>query len=432
MSDFPSWGRYPGGEQQGAYLASRRHAFPAHEGSVLPYGLGRSYGTSCQNLQGTVLSTKQLNQFIAFDPDTGILHCEAGVTLAEILTVFIPKGWFLPVTPGTKYVTVAGAIANDVHGKNHVQAGSFSCHLHGFYLLRSDGTHFYCSATDNSEWFAATVGGIGLTGIISSALIQLKKINSRFVDSETIKYANLDEFFSLSDASEHTHEYTAAWLDCLAKGEHLGRGHFIRGNHADDGELALAKQKAKLSMPIVPPVSLVNGLSLRAFNQLYYHRQQQPKKQSKVDYDPFFYPLDGILHWNRMYGKNGFVQYQCVIPKAQAKEAIRAILQRISHAGEGSFLVVLKMMGDKAGKGLLSFPQEGVTLAIDFPFRGQKTLALLSALDTLVLQAAGRLYIAKDARMSADVFRRSYPQWQQLETMRDPAILSDFWRKVAL
>lgn len=432
MSNFPSWGRYPGGEQRGAYLANRHDGFPLFENSVLPYGLGRSYGNSCQNLAGTVLSTKQLNQFIAFDAGSGILHCEAGVTLADILAVFIPKGWFLPVTPGTKYVTVAGAIANDVHGKNHVQAGSFSCHLQGFYLLRSDGSHFYCSATENSEWFAATIGGIGLTGIISSAKIQLKKINSRFVYSETIKYSHLDEFFSLSAESESSHEYTAAWLDCLAKGEHLGRGHFIRGNHADDGELSLAQEKRKLSMPVVPPVSLVNGLSLRAFNQLYYHRQQSIRRQAKIDYDPFFYPLDGILHWNRIYGKNGFVQYQCVIPKQQAKEAIRAILQRISHSGEGSFLVVLKMMGDKAGKGLLSFPQEGATLALDFPFRGQKTLALLSALDALVLEAAGRLYIAKDARMPADVFRRSYPQWQQLEAMRDPAIVSDFWRKVAL
>lgn len=432
MSNFPSWGRYPGGEQRGAYLANRHDGFPLFENSVLPYGLGRSYGNSCQNLAGTVLSTKQLNQFIAFDAGSGILHCEAGVTLADILAVFIPKGWFLPVTPGTKYVTVAGAIANDVHGKNHVQAGSFSCHLQGFYLLRSDGNHFYCSATENSEWFAATIGGIGLTGIISSAKIQLKKINSRFVYSETIKYSHLDEFFSLSAESESSHEYTAAWLDCLAKGEHLGRGHFIRGNHADDGELSLAQEKRKLSMPVVPPVSLVNGLSLRAFNQLYYHRQQSIRRQAKIDYDPFFYPLDGILHWNRIYGKNGFVQYQCVIPKQQAKEAIRAILQRISHSGEGSFLVVLKMMGDKAGKGLLSFPQEGATLALDFPFRGQKTLALLSTLDALVLEAAGRLYIAKDARMPADVFRRSYPQWQQLEAMRDPAIVSDFWRKVAL
>lgn len=429
MSLFPSWGLYPGGEQQGFLLPNRHANFPNCEQSLLPYGLGRSYGSSCQNLTGQVVSSKQLNHLISFDKTTGILHCEAGVTLADILATFLPQGWFLPVTPGTKFVTVAGAIANDVHGKNHEQAGSFSCHLLDFELLRSDGQRYQCSEQQNSVLFHATVGGLGLTGIILSARIQLKKVASRRVLSETIKYKHLDDFFALSEASQGF-EYTAAWLDCLAKGEALGRGHFIRGNHANDGVLTSKKVKKPLAMPVTPPISLVNQLSLSAFNQLYYHRQRVDRKQATVDFDPFFYPLDGILHWNRMYGKKGFLQYQCVLPLQDAKAGITEILQKISAAKQGSFLVVLKMMGDIAGKGLLSFPMAGVTLAIDFPFLGEKTLALLNALDATVLQAKGRLYIAKDARMSAATFTRCYPNWQQLEQQRDPAIMSDFWRKV--
>lgn len=429
MSRFPSWGRYPGADQQGVVLQNRHAGFPQGD-NVLPYGLGRSYGDSCQNHSGKVLSCKSLNQLISFDDETGILHCEAGVTLAEIIQVFLPKGWFLPVTPGTKFVTVAGAIANDVHGKNHVKAGSFSRYVIGFELLRSDGQRLWCSEQENPAWFQASMAGLGLTGLITRVAIQLKRVNSRYMLSESIKYDRLDDFFILSQEAEQTHDYTAAWLDCLASGSKLGRGHFIRGNHADDGRLDNTDKKRTLSMPVTPPFSLVNNVSLRAFNQLYFHRQRQTVKAATVDYDPFFYPLDAILNWNRMYGKNGFVQHQCVIPTDHAQAAISDILQCISRSGEGSFLVVLKMLGALAGKGLMSFPMPGATLAIDFPFRGDKTLKLLNTLDSIVLQAGGRLYIAKDARMSAETFRQCYPQWQQLETMRDPAIQSDFWRRV--
>lgn len=428
MSEYPSWGRYPGLAQPGQVLKDRYQSLP--ETCHLPYGLGRSYGDSCQNHQGMVLSSKALNHFIHFDEEGGILECEAGVTLAEIINVFLPRGWFLPATPGTKFVTIAGAIANDVHGKNHVSAGSFGCYVKAFELLRSDGQRLWCSANENAQWFYATIGGLGLTGFITRAQIQLKKVASCRVESESIKYTNLTDFFSLSEQSAEGFEYTAAWIDCLAKGDQLGRGHFIRGNHADDGVLVEENSKKPLSMPIVPPISLVNSISLRAFNTLYYQRQREQKKRSTVNFNPFFYPLDGILHWNRMYGKKGFVQYQCVIPKDTAPYSIKAMLEAISLAGEGSFLVVLKMLGDKKSGGLLSFPQQGATLALDFPLRGRRTFHLLNQLDAIVSEAGGRLYAAKDARMSAALFQQSYPEWQRLEKLRDPLIMSDFWRRV--
>lgn len=429
MSQFPSWGCYPGGEQAGFYWDSRTSQFPPSESSVLPYGLGRSYGTSCQNLSGQVVSSKRLDHFLAFDQATGLLHCEAGVTLADILSVFLVKGWFLPVTPGTKFVTVAGAIANDVHGKNHESAGSFACFVKSLTLLRSDGEVLQCSAEKNSQWFYATIGGLGLTGFIVSAVLQLKPVSSRFVESETIKYQHLNDFFRLAEDSQDF-EYTAAWLDCLASGERLGRGHFIRGNHASDGVLTSTTSKKPLAIPLTPPISLVNSFSLKAFNSLYFHRQRNVHKYAKQDYDPFFYPLDSIHHWNRIYGRKGFLQYQCVIPSAEASLAIKEILQKISRAKQGSFLVVLKMMGEKNSGGLLSFPQQGATLALDFPFLGDKTLDLLNHLDETVRQAKGRLYPAKDARMSGEMFRECYPEWQSLEQLRDPMIQSDFWRKV--
>lgn len=431
MSRYGSWGNYPGLQQQGFEWPESNSNFPQANASVLPYGLGRSYGNSCQNSEGWVVSSKQHNYFIHFDVETGLLQCEAGVSLADILAVCLPKGWILPVTPGTKFVTVAGAIANDVHGKNHESAGSFACHVLGFELLRSDGSRLWCSPDKHAEWFFATIGGLGLTGFISQVSLQLKPVTSAYVDSETIKYQHLDDFFSLAEESQQF-EYTAAWLDCLASGRQLGRGHFIRGNHAQDNQLLTHAEKKTMSVPVTPPISLINRLSLKAFNSLYYQRQQLRLKTAKVAYDPFFYPLDAIHQWNRIYGRKGFLQYQCVIPPATAKEGIREILEKISRSKQGSFLVVLKMMGAKQSGGLLSFPQQGATLALDFPNRGQKTLALLDDLDSTLLAAGGRLYIAKDARMRAETFRQCYPQWQQLEALRDPAIQSDFWRQVTI
>ncbi|CAA0113599.1 Decaprenylphosphoryl-beta-D-ribose oxidase [BD1-7 clade bacterium] len=436
MSKQYSWGRYPAVQQRPVRLASRHSRLPSTE-PFLPYGLGRSYGDSCLCSHGHLLSSQSLDQFIQFDPKTGVLRCEAGVTLAEIIEVCLPHGWFLPVTPGTKYVTVGGAIGNDVHGKNHHSAGSFGNHVQAFELLRSDGSRLLCTESSNSEYFRATLGGLGLTGMITWAELQLKSVTSRSLDVESIKYSRLSDFFSLSDETTDDWEYTVAWLDCTAKGNELGRGHFIRGKHAEsDSTRGLVpgmsiEHGSKLTFPVESPISLINNLSVQAFNTLYYQRQRANIIRSQQDYDPFFYPLDGILHWNRMYGKQGFLQHQCVIPVDTAADAVEEMLKRISRAGMGSFLVVLKMMGAVASKGMMSFPMEGATLAMDFPFQGNKTLSFLDSLDKIVHEAGGRLYPAKDARMSADMFRSGFPAWQDVDALRDPAITSDFWQRVA-
>ena len=438
MGQYNSWGNFPNLKQQAVALPHRRAAMPSpsdgvREATLLPYGLGRSYGDSCQNHPGKVISSEQLKHFINFNAETGVLRCEAGVTLADIILMALPQGWFLPVTPGTKYVTVAGAVANDVHGKNHHSVGSFGNNILSFELLRSDQTRLICSETENSDWFYATIGGLGLTGFITWVELQLKPVKSSNLDVENIKYNRLRDFFTLSEDSVSSHEYTVAWLDCSAKGERLGRGHFTRANHCKShiGPIrAPNMEKNKLSVPVTPPISAINNYSVRAFNELYFNRQRLQNKISVNDFDPFFYPLDGILHWNRLYGSKGFLQYQCIIPKADAEPAIKALLEIISASGMGSFLVVLKMMGNVASKGLISFPTEGATLAIDFPFQGQKTLDLLVQLDKIITEAGGRLYPAKDARMSAELFQQAYPRWRELEAKRDPNINSDFWRRV--
>ncbi len=433
MSEFTSWGGYPKVVQKGEFLRNRYSDISACSNTLLPYGKGKSYGDSCLNTQGIVLSSKELQHFISFDSKTGILRCEAGVTLSDIIDVCLPQGWFLPVTPGTKYVTVGGAIGNDVHGKNHHKAASFGNHVLQFELLRTDGSRMVCSPESNIDWYKATIGGLGLTGFITWVEIQLKKVESRSMHTGSIKYKNLDEFFALSEESKEKYEYTVAWIDCLASGASLGKGHFIRGNHSKLNDIraneSLSK-KNKLNVPVKSPISLINGLSVRAFNKLYYERQRNKHVSATIDYDPFFYPLDGIDNWNRIYGGKGFLQHQCVIPLEHASLGIREILARISASGQGSFLVVLKMMGELESRGLLSFCSSGVTLALDFPFRGNKTLSLLSDLDEVVSQSGGKIYPAKDARMSAELFQASYPQWKTVESMRDPNIMSDFWRRV--
>lgn len=433
MSDYGSWGGYPKANQKAKQYTSISDALPDVEDSLLPYGLGRSYGDSCLNTGAYILPSNQIQHFISFDHETGRLCCEAGVSLASIIDSCLPFGWFLPVTPGTKYVTIGGAIANDVHGKNHHTAGSFGNHVISFELLRSDGQRLHCSREENAQWFHATIAGLGLTGFITQVELQLKKVQGRSIDSETIKYGSLSDFFSIAEESEQGFEYTAAWIDCLAKGNELGKGHFIRGNHSPMRDVAgdrAIDHASKLVVPVKPPISMINHLTLKAFNKLYYERQRQKSVKTTSDYDPFFYPLDGILKWNRIYGNKGFLQHQCVIPMAESEAAIKDMLQLISDRGLGSFLVVMKTMGDVASEGLISFSREGTTLAMDFPFQGDKTLSFLNELDVIVKQAGGRLYPAKDARMSADLFQQAYPQWNELESLRDPKISSDFWRRV--
>ncbi|MEM8594631.1 MAG: FAD-binding oxidoreductase [Pseudomonadota bacterium] len=289
---FESWGRYPFTDQQGGYVVSRHDVLPQHDQTFLPYGNGRSYGDSCLNKDGLVLSTKQLKRFIAFDPELGILRCESGVLLKTILQTFVPKGWFLPVVPGTQYVTVGGAIANDVHGKNHHRNGTFGHFVVAFELLRSDGQRLTCSPTENTDYFYASIAGLGLTGLITWADIQLQPVKSSSMLQETIKYHSLDDFFELSEASEHTYDYNVAWLDCLASGRQLGRGHFTRANHSDQSSKASDHPNRVLSVPFSPPISLVNKVTLKLFNSLYFHRQRASRRHSQVQYESLLLPLD--------------------------------------------------------------------------------------------------------------------------------------------
>lgn len=424
-----SWGRLPTAPQEGVRIAYRGDPLPSTDGrSMLPRGLGRSYGDVCLNDQGRLLLARPLDRFIAFDPETGLLRCEAGVSLAEILELALPRGWFLPVTPGTKFVTVGGAIANDVHGKNHHRVGSFGEYVRSLELLRSDGTRIACDANDNAEWFGATIGGLGLTGFITVAELQLRRVSSATMDVTTVRFGRLSEFFELSQACDATHEYTVAWLDCFARDGALGRGLFMRANHAEGDPQRLASERVRhprISVPFAPPISAVNPLTSRAFNAIYYPLSRVG--ESRQHYEPYFYPLDGIGQWNRMYGPRGFHQYQCVV---SSPEAIRELLDVVAKSGAASFLNVLKAFGDRQSPGWLSFPRAGYTLALDFPNRGPDTLRLFDTLDRIVITTGGALYPAKDARMPGALFRHAYPRWSDLERMRDPNFSSNFWRRV--
>ncbi|GAB3348404.1 FAD-binding oxidoreductase [Lysobacter tyrosinilyticus] len=403
---------------------------PSFEGTALPFGNGRSYGDSCLNPDGTLLRARSLDRFIAFDPATGELQCEAGVLLGEILEQVVPRGWFLPVSPGTRQVTVGGAIANDVHGKNHHAAGSFGHHVECFELLRSDGSRILCRPGDAHGLFEATIGGLGLTGLITWASIRLRRISGPWMDAETIRFGCLDDFFALSRESAVNHEYTVAWIDCLARGAALGRGLFMRANHAPAcPERRPAPPHERRSMPVTPPFSLVNRLTLRPFNTLYYWRNRA-RSRGVVHYVPYFYPLDGIRNWNRMYGPRGFLQYQCVLPPSEAREGIAALMREIASSGSGSFLAVLKEFGTRESLGLMSFPRPGTTLALDFPNDGRGVFELMERLDRIVDAANGAVYPAKDARLGGASFRRAFPQWEKFSDFVDPRFSSGFWRRV--
>jgi FAD/FMN-containing dehydrogenase len=402
--------------------------------SLLPYGFGRSYGDCCLNDGGILVDASPLDRFISFDTEQGILHCEAGVALADILEIAVPRGWFPPVTPGTRFVTVGGAIANDIHGKNHHRAGTFGCHTRKFELVRSSGERIACSQSENPEWFGATIGGLGLTGLIAWAEIRLKRIRSASLDVETIRFGNLEEFFSLSAESDRDFEYTVAWVDCFSRGDSLGRGLFMRANHADERLAALpgpGRSRAPLiSIAFDAPEFLLNDSLMKVFNSLYYRRQREKRARKLMPYQPFFYPLDAVGQWNRLYGKRGFFQYQCVLPTGGDRLAARDILKTVAGSSPGVYLAVLKIFGDVKSPGMLSFPRPGLTLALDIPNRGGPAFALMDRLDAIVRNARGAVYPAKDARMSAESFEAYFPQWHDISRYVDPGFSSSFWRRV--
>lgn len=379
--------------------------------TIITRGMGRSYGDSANAAQ--VLSATALEHFLDFDPATGVLTAEAGLTLRAMLGIIVPQGWFLPVTPGTSFVTLGGAIASDVHGKNHHIAGTFGQHVLSMTVLLGTGEVVTTSPTQLPDLFQATCGGMGLTGVILSATIQLIPIASAWIDQTTVRAANLEEIVAHFEAYKEA-TYSVAWIDCLAKGRALGKSVLMLGEHAKDGG-AMLKMKNPLTVPMHAPAVLLNRFSVGAFNALYYAKARHNRRQ-RVSLLPYFYPLDAIGGWNKLYGKAGFVQYQCVLPKDNGLQNLRAVLTKIAESGLGSFLAVLKQFGP-ANQHLLSFPMEGYTLALDFKCSAH-TFALLQALDALVLSVGGRLYLSKDALMSEAMFKQTYPRWQEFEDIR--------------
>lgn len=411
----------------------RLRAGVAGRGSLLAYGNGRSYGDSCQNSTGSLIEMRGRNRLLRFDAETGVLEAEAGMLLADVIRHAAPSGYFPAVVPGTQLVTLGGAIANDVHGKNHHRRGTFGTHVVSLTLLRSDGRLFDCSPLRNADLFAATIGGMGMTGLILAATIRLMAVPSLDIEERVTPFAGLDQYFDLACAADKTNEYSVAWVDQLASGRHTGRGLLFTGNHAETGSRSTAADPHRSpSVFFQPPVGLLNRPVLRAFNALYRRHTGRRAGVHQLDYRSFFFPLDAVGHWNRLYGPGGLHQHQSVVPDDTARRAIPALLEAGRAAGQGSFLTVLKRFGSLASPGSISFPRAGYTLTLDFPHRGDATLALLDRLDAIALDAGGAVNPYKDARMSAAVFDRSLPGWPKVEALRDPAFLSDFWRRAAL
>ena len=431
VEQVQSWGRLGAHEHTVVtphFLDEVQVAMAACDGPVLAFGAGRSYGDVALNRGGLLMRFHALDRIIAADWATGVVRAEAGMSLDALLRLAVPKGWFLPVTPGTKFCTLGGAVANDVHGKNHESAGTIGMHIRRIALLRSTEGVIEISLQKRPDLFRATIGGLGLTGLILWVELALKPITSAFIEVETIPMTDLDTFFRLAPESRDW-DYTVAWVDCLAAGAGIGRGLFMRGRHLQGIQL-VSHPPPRLTVPIDAPTWLLNGRTVRIFNKLFQARRRVAGWRI-VSYDRFFYPLDSIGAWNRLYGSRGFFQHQCVVPMNAAPDAIRQLLALTAEFGEGSFLVVLKLFGDRRSPGWLSFPKAGATLALDLPNRGDSTRRLLQAMTDVVMAAEGRIYPAKDATMTADAFHAGFPEWRKVEALRDPKIMSDFWRRVA-
>lgn len=398
-----NWGNFPVVEKEMKSEDTLRKIqdFVKGNNEIIARGNGRCYGDA--SLSEHIFSTKRLNKLMSFDRLNGIIECESGVLLSEILEVTVPQGYFLYVTPGTKFISVGGAIASDVHGKNHHAEGCFSEYVLSFSLLNENGDVLSCSRTENADKYWATIGGMGLTGIILSARFKLKNIETAYIRQESIKAENLDEIFNLFDESEDW-TYNVAWIDCLQKGAHIGRSIMLRGEHAFKHQLPKNLQENPLRLkkkynPTVPfyfPNFVLNNTTVKLFNFFYFKKQAKKEVKNYVDYETFFYPLDVVKDWNKIYGKSGFIQYQFVIPKTSGKEGMRKILETIAKSGNGSFLAVLKLFGRNSPLAYNSFPFEGYTLALDFKVNS-KLKNLVKDLDQIVEEYGGRIYLAKDS-----------------------------------
>lgn len=445
--EVSGWGRFPRGETD-LYRPERLRSLRATvacSSSVLARGLGRSYGDACYNSAGATVLMERLNRFLSFDADGGILECEAGVTFLDLLEHFVPRGFFPPVTPGTKFVTLGGAIACDVHGKNHHVDGSFSRHVLDFDLLTAAGETVRCSRSENPELFWATVGGLGLTGIVTRLRLRLSSIETSFVRVDYERASNLDDALDRLAARDDDYTYSVAWIDCLARGGSLGRSVLMRGNPATPAAVRAAgvrdplrgTRPPRLGVPVDAPELLLNRFGIRAFNALYYRRYPAEARDRIVHFEPFFYPLDGIGDWNRLYGGRGFVQYQLLLPPEGARAGLVEALEILSGSGAPSFLAVLKRFGTEEESSLLSFPRPGYTLALDLPWREEKTERLLRRLDDIVAHAGGRVYLAKDARLAPEAVRAMYPElgrWRGIKEGVDPEgrFSSDLARRVGI
>ncbi len=413
-----NWGNYPAmqSEEESFVFDDQLDDLLKKNQSFIPRGNGRCYGDA--SLAKRTISTLKFDKILSFDIESGIFECQSGITLDQILTVILPKGWFLPVTPGTKFITIGGALGSDVHGKNHHVDGSISNHVLEMDMVLASGETVTCSPRQHTDLFEATLGGMGLTGIITRAKFKLKKIETSYINKQQIKAGNLQELIELFE-KYHSSTYSVAWIDCLKKGKHFGRSILMLGEHASLSELDDKKKtdplklpaKKQLVFPFNMPGWVLNKFSVKAFNFLYYSKNFKREINNIVSYEPFFYPLDAILHWNRLYGKNGFVQYQFVLP-LDAKQGLIEILNRISDEGLGSFLAVLKVFGKQ--ESIISFPKEGYTLALDFPVR-KGLLPFLDELDGIVLKYNGRLYMSKDARMKPGMLEAGYPHLQKFK-----------------
>lgn len=434
VKDFASWGRVIRAPHSVA-----RPYFPdelpelvtgfAKDGPGLAVGLRRSYGDSNLNPNGRIIDMSGLDRLISFDRDTGIVRAEAGISLSQLLRVLVPAGYFLPTTPGTRFVTLGGAIANDVHGKNHHAAGNFGNSVTRLKLYRTDGSEHEVAPGD--PLFHATIGGLGLTGVIAWVEFAAVRIPSSTLDAEDVEFEHVSDYFSIAAEKKERFEHTMAWIDCMTSGAELGRGILSSANWYAHGDLKAHRELPKKRMPIDAPGFALNPLSVRAFNSIRHDLKTMKAGPYKAHYDPFLYPLDAIADWNRLYGKNGFYQYQCVLPPGVARDATIQLLKTISASGQGSFLAVLKDFGAKPAQGLISFPMEGTTLALDFQNKGEETLRLMSDLDRIVSEAGGRLYPAKDGRIPAEMFRTGFPKWQEFSAHIDPGLSSAFWRRVS-
>jgi len=408
------WGNYPKHEAQLLTPSScvSIQAEIRQEKTLIARGMGRSYGDSSN--APIVLQTTYCDHFIELDYKTGQLTAEAGITLREILKVIVPRGWFLPVTPGTSYVTLGGAIASDVHGKNHHIAGTFGRHVKSMSIVLGTGEVVKASPVDNEDLFRATCGGMGLTGVIISATIQLIPIRSSLIKQKTIKANCIKAAYEAFEENSSS-TYSVAWIDCLAKGKSLGRSVLTFGEHAESGGLELG-MRDPISVPFYTPSALLNSVAMKTFNGAYWNKEKHNKTQM-VPLMPYFYPLDAIGSWNKLYGKSGFLQYQFVIPKADGVTNMRILLAEIAKNGERSFLAVLKQFG-KANDNFLSFPTEGYTLALDFKLTSS-TIKTLHRLDDLVVGMGGRVYLTKDAVMQEATFKSTYPKWEAFESVRE-------------